>query len=642
MRFYISKIYLWFSATEKRCIELQNNKINVIRGNSSRGKSNIFAIIDYCLMSDKPNIVEPIINECTEFYGMEFRVGDSFYAISRKRPDTGTASSCVWVQKEAFDEEYYPSGISNIRPNDLRRELDYKFGLTEEYIYPWGKKNHQPLLTVSFRSFLMFNALTENLITSQYEFLNYKFFEDEYVDSREKRTYLMDVVLGIDNVLERKQRDIIKTLDSAAKSNKIQHTKYKNARDQFYQYLSSALKIYDGINKEEAIALRQMQEDEVVAALEKRVEERMPRNKIELTIADKKRKDYKKELFRKQILLSNIRKAKAEYEQYIEEQQTLSEDIRPIEYLRNRMSQLGATIWAKQILEELQNSLSRIKIQEKRFAINAPMLSERNIENLEREITELELKIQSLSEVKLKPIEDSDLYFKVGQLKSMLPILYDYLSSIPKQKPEDYDYVEDSQKRNRASEIINTIEIRRGSVVGGLLNPCIQEVYEELREMDNFSKCKTRYERNKERLELSDGNSILNYTNIGSQSNYMFMHICFFLGLHRFLYKNPCQQIGQFLFIDQPSVPYYENKDDAKSNDKNKLLDAFRVINNFMKEMVEKNKEQFQIILIEHADNTYWTGDNNLEYFETRANFDGNEALVPYHVVNKKRNENKN
>lgn len=32
----------------------------------------------------------------------------------------------------------------------------------------------------------MFNALTENIISSQYEFLNYKFFEEEYVDSREK------------------------------------------------------------------------------------------------------------------------------------------------------------------------------------------------------------------------------------------------------------------------------------------------------------------------------------------------------------------------------------------------------------------------------------------------------------------------
>ena len=118
----------------------------------------------------------------------------------------------------------------------------------------------------------------------------------------------------------------------------------------------------------------------------------------------------------------------------------------------------------------------------------------------------------------------------------------------------------------------------------------------------------------------------------------MFLHLSFFLGLHNFLIDNPCKQIGQFLFVDQPSVPYYENKDDEKSNDMQKLLDAFRCLNSFMKQMVE-NGEEFQIILIEHADESYWTGENNLDYFETRANFDGDEALVPYKILKQKRDE---
>lgn len=160
--------------------------------------------------------------------------------------------------------------------------------------------------------------------------------------------------------------------------------------------------------------------------------------------------------------------------------------------------------------------------------------------------------------------------------------------------------------------------------------------------MDNFRSCVARYDRFHERLELSDGKSILNYTNIGSQSNHMFLHICFFLGLHRFLHDNPCNNVAQFLFIDQPSVPYYENKDSDKSNDKSKLQDAFNVINSFMKEMVECWGEDFQIILIEHADESYWTGDNKLEYFTTKANFDADNALVPLDVIKKMKNESNN
>lgn len=203
---------------------------------------------------------------------------------------------------------------------------------------------------------------------------------------------------------------------------------------------------------------------------------------------------------------------------------------------------------------------------------------------------------------------------------------------------KDYDYVHDSEIRTKAESVINEIESSRLSVVRSVLNGYFQQVYDSLSSMDNFKGCKTRYDRNHERLELSDGKSILNYANIGSQSNYMFLHLSFFLGLHNFLIDNPCKQIGHFLFVDQPSVPYYENKDDEKSNGMQKLLDAFRCLNSFMKHMVE-NGEEFQIILIEHADESYWTGENNLDYFETRANFDGGEALVPYKILKQKRNK---
>lgn len=53
--------------------------------------------------------------------------------------------------------------------------------------------------------------------------------------------------------------------------------------------------------------------------------------------------------------------------------------------------------------------------------------------------------------------------------------------------------------------------------------------------------------------------------------------------------------------------------------------------------MVEDWNQDFQILLIEHADESFWTGDNKLEYFTTKANFDGDNALVPFHVI-KKRN----
>lgn len=638
MKFHIEKIYLWFSPEEKRCITFEKNKVNVVRGNSSRGKSNLFAIIDYCLMSDKPNIVEPIINECTMAYGMEFVLNDTFYAVSRMKPESGTASQCVWLQHEPFKEGYCPNGISNIKPFNFRRQLDLKCGLTEDYLFPWGKDDDKPRLVVSFRSFLMFNALTENIIASQYEFLNYKFFEDEYVDSKEKRAYLMDVLLGIDNVAERKAKASIEELDSAKRSNKVKITKYKNAVQSYNKYKRDIVESLNKIEPKTDIEYEQLNGRELEECISEILKKYTPHQDKAIEKSEDKTSELSAELYKKKMLLFNIRRAQTEYQKYLEENSSIGESLKPVEYLNQHLSEYGVTIWGRHIIEELQTSLNKLRTK-KSIKDIASVMPLKSVENLEAEIREYENKLKALSEVKLKPIESSSLYLALGQLKSLLPILREYYEKIPENAPMDYDYARDREIRDRASAIIADIETRRGSVVRGSFDKYIQEIYDSLSVKDNFEDCKTRYNRDRERLELSDGRSILNYNNIGSQSNYMYLHICFFLGMHNFLLDNPCNQIANFLFIDQPSVPYYENTDDTKSNDKAKLLDVFRVIDDFVKGRIA-NGNEFQIILIEHAEESYWTGENALETFSTRVNFDGDDALVPKHIIKKYRDEN--
>lgn len=638
MNFHIEKIYLWFSPEEKRCITFKNNMVNVIRGNSSRGKSNLFAIIDYCLMSDKPNIVEPIINECTVAYGLEFVLNGEFYAVSRMKPESGTASQNVWYQNVSFADNYYPDGTYNITPSDLRRRLDLKCGLTNDYMYPWGEDNGRPKLTVSFRSFLMFNALTENLISSQYEFLNYKFFEDEYVDSKEKREYLMDVLLGIDSVEERKQEKIIEQLNREKRSNKYRLNRYKNAVQKYNKYRSQIVHLLAEIDSNTDVEMDKLAGPELYDYAGEVIKKLTPHNDKAIEMSSSKSSELSAELYKKKLLLFNIRRAQAEYQKYVEENASLEESLKPVEYLESHLPEYGATIWGRHILEELKISL--LKLKEKKISPNArSFISFKNIENLVAEIKELEDQLKSLSSIRLKPQEESSVYVALGQLKSLLPIMKENYNQIPGQQPGEYDYAHDRQLRDKANSIITEIETRRGSVVRGSFDKYIQEIYDSLSVKDNFENCKTRYNREQERLELSDGKSILNYTNIGSQSNYMYLHICFYLGMHNFLIDNPCDQIGNFLFIDQPSVPYYESKDGKRSNDKAKLMNVFRVINDFLINRIDNGME-FQIILIEHADESYWTGDNLLETFSTRISFDGEDALVPQTVVKKYRNEN--
>jgi hypothetical protein len=119
------------------------------------------------------------------------------------------------------------------------------------------------------------------------------------------------------------------------------------------------------------------------------------------------------------------------------------------------------------------------------------------------------------------------------------------------------------------------------------------------------------------------------------------MHLCFFLGLHQYLSSLNNSFVPSFLFIDQPSIPYYGNNgrriQDAgdltlqKTDDRSRLEEAFRLIDSFMGQNVGGGSN-FQIIMVEHADPEYW---KNLSYFETRYVFteDRDYGLIPKYVV---------
>ena len=101
------------------------------------------------------------------------------------------------------------------------------------------------------------------------------------------------------------------------------------------------------------------------------------------------------------------------------------------------------------------------------------------------------------------------------------------------------------------------------------------------------------------------------------------MHLCTFLGIHEHAIKEGIDYIPSFMFIDQPSIPFYaDNSDgDIKDNDDKKRLGyAFNLINIFMDRIIRFiYKHPFQIILIEHADSSYWQ--DKYPNFETRYEF---------------------
>ncbi|PTT32455.1 DUF3732 domain-containing protein, partial [Chryseobacterium sp. HMWF028] len=87
MKFTLHELKIWFN-TEN--LDTKNylflpNKINVITGDATTGKSSFWSIIDYCLLSDKINIPNTIF-EKVKWFGIRFTINNKEVSIIRRAP----------------------------------------------------------------------------------------------------------------------------------------------------------------------------------------------------------------------------------------------------------------------------------------------------------------------------------------------------------------------------------------------------------------------------------------------------------------------------------------------------------------------------------------------------------------------------
>ena len=85
MKFYIDKLLLWLKDGSLRTLKFENDKVNIITGNSKTGKTAILEIIDYCLCGSRETVVisREHIGENVIWYGIRFCINDKTYTVAR-------------------------------------------------------------------------------------------------------------------------------------------------------------------------------------------------------------------------------------------------------------------------------------------------------------------------------------------------------------------------------------------------------------------------------------------------------------------------------------------------------------------------------------------------------------------------------
>lgn len=612
MNFYIKRLIIWFGEADKpRILTFKKDKVNVITGNSSTGKSNIIGIIDYCLLSAKSNIVEPIVNEFTSWYGLEFSINGKVFSIARKRPELETASSDVLFLEKGFEDESMPSS-TNMQIEAARKYMNSLLGYSND------------LRFYQFRANMVFNIITEDIITSPHFYLNFPFVERDNYNNIDWHSILeMAITPNITELLRiNKEITLLVEKNRKVDSNNKKYAKTVEIINRCVELLSQHKLVPEAL-KLQSLSMQLSYIREYINEIKSTI------NSMDNDIRTKLN-SLRTSLFKKSLQYSEVKNAIEQYKQYRIRLEEYNDSLRPLELLRKKAEDNSKSIWTNYIIESLNISFQKIKGQLSTYVINDNKESV-ILKQLKKECEDLTQQILSLEKIDKKKTLDAESFRAVGIVEE---ILKENDKRLEKDcnltfisNESDIKQIEGLNEKKEEFERSNYDKWNK-------LNECFQSYFNQCNSIDQYDGAKTKLDKDLITLKLRGKGEGYEYSVVGSQSNYMFMHLFFFLGLHQYIIDNISDSnVFQYLFIDQPSIPYYVGTNDLKSTDRGKLEDAFNLINIFMKHIIEDLKGHFQIILIEHAPQDYWK--DKLDYFTTCEIFQDGKALIPQDIINK-------
>ncbi len=611
MKFTLCEIKLWFQkeGSKPKSYDFFSDKINVITGDSTTGKTSVWSIIDYCLLSANVKVPNGIY-EKVRWFGIRFIINDKEISIVRKSPDTGTPSSEIYFEYGSFPDE--PMGNKEIA--EIKSILNIEFGVTNDLKISFDKK----VSNFSYRYFLPFNALTAKLISNDDIYFDTDFFGKEYNIALK---YIFDLVIGVSNtenlkILEQlKQiKKEINSIQSIEKKNKKQSDSFnkdilalieKCKQNNFIEYTDSI----EDVN--EAIAIIQY----IVANKVKTAENTKLFPEIESL-------NQQKTILKNQI--TAINQYNTAYNAYKKNLNKTADSLQPIEFLHKKLSdQLVNSYETKMFIDSLETSLKEIKgsLSKK---IEQPLKVSGNIKELQNQIDIIDKRIDELNKIKTEYQKEGQKFIEIGRIQYAL-------EQILKREPNKSidakrlnNLIEEKLRLEKFPNNIEQIKYARKKE----LDESIQRNYNQLTALpSDYTNAKTEFSEADMKLNLTRVGELFPLNVVGSQANYMFMHLCFFLGLHEHFINIGHKYVPQFLFIDQPSIPFNDTQDDKK-----KLLDAFRLLNSFVDYIINQKLSHFQIIMVEHASKKYWE-ENNLKYFHTVDEFI-DKGLIPQDIYN--------
>lgn len=616
MKYNIEKIILWLKNGKKRELEFKPNKVNVITGDSNTGKTAILEIIDYCFFSSKSTISESIINENVSWYGLKININDKKYTIGRKALFEGNVSSEYYFSSTGEIPITIPE--SNNTQDNIKSLIETEFSIDKTVSFPigYGSNNIKVGSKISLRYFLMFNTISQDIITNSQGTFFDKQNESRYRDALPR---IFDIATGIEkieNILKKEKKVDLEKRLAKLKRKESEISKKSEYFQREQKALVKKAKEFSLINPDtvEKEAISEL--NEVVNGAIIETGTGIQRAKLE-----KERNIIKRKI-------KNLKDFTNEYSIFKKNLTEVKDSLKPITFIQREIDQIIKTDNFKSLISQLSTELNEIKEARKtKTPIDKQVLDE--IAQLTAQLSSLEDKLETLPKENKIFENEKKKYMFIGEVKAKIN-LYSKSDSSP-----SVSVKEEIQKMEEELEsiIITDTETKRELTIK-LIEEIIREYMTTVdKAMENYKDFLPVFDYKTKSLLLRKPKTTF-YENVGSSSNHMFLHLFFSLAMQEIIFKNESPYVAPFIVIDQPSRPYYG--DDGKTRlDKNhsddyKITQAFKLLDKFIEERNE-NGGEFQMIVFEHISKNLFKDMKNVYLVDSE--FKNGNALIPKKMI---------
>ena len=659
MYFQIKEIVLWPKnrVYKPRRLSFENGKVNIISGTSRTGKSAIIPIIDYCLGSGKCRIPVKTIRDACDWFGVVIQTSIDQKLYARREPGSLKATGDMFISEGKSIEIPDHIESKNTTVESVKRSLGDIAGLTDLDFDIEGTGSgfkERP----SFRDMGAFIFQPQNLVANP----DVLFYKTETYQHREKlRTIFPYVLNAINPELMAKQHELTE--------------------------LRRLLR-----RKEQEIATVRQVSDRWIAEIRTKVSRAMELGLIRSSISETTSRKELVDLLRKVVHTSTdkirvtthtVNEAVQELVSLNEEETQVSMDLsssrrrfldmtalrestihykgalhiqrdrlKISEWLRNTHQKDhdcplcgGSLSQSTETLDNLYHALQSVEEAAGHFDA-VPAAFDREYNRVKSEIRTLTDKLRGI-QVRIKSLEQRSKEARQRHYDSLQTSRF--IGNIEESLQTYARLGKDSELNSEIMELrervnILTKEISNASIQAKTkraLNVIASNVGKILPYLD--------LERPNDPISLLIDDLTIKVSSIeredflweiGSGSNWLSYHIAVTLGLQQFFLDLSHSPVPSFIVYDQPSQVYFPKKlvvrdeeEDFDPEYKDEDIEAVKKAFSVMASVVQRNKGNLQIIVLDHASENVWGNIDNVHCVEEWR--EGNK-LIPISWLNDK------